>query len=76
MISAVFVDRPRLAIVVAILTTLAGLLALLREFVAKGAQFIVATHAPILLAYPGARLYSFDAPGGGPPPGAPTGPGG
>jgi predicted ATPase len=44
-----------------------GLLALMREFVAKGAQFIVATHAPILLAYPGARLYSFDEPGGGPP---------
>jgi predicted ATPase len=26
-----------------------------------GAQFIVATHSPILLAYPGARIYSFDA---------------
>jgi predicted ATPase len=37
-----------------------GLLALMREAVAEGAQFIVATHAPILLAYPGARLYSFD----------------
>lgn len=44
-----------------------GLLALMREFVAKGAQFVVATHAPILLAYPGARLYSFDEPGAGPP---------
>lgn len=37
-----------------------GLLALMREYAARGAQFVVATHAPILLAYPGARLYSFD----------------
>ena len=42
-----------------------GLIALMREFVAQGAQFVVATHAPILLAYPGARLYAFDAPEGG-----------
>jgi predicted ATPase len=27
---------------------------------AKGAQFIIATHSPILLACPGARIYSFD----------------
>ncbi len=26
----------------------------------KGAQFIIATHSPILLACPGARIYSFD----------------
>lgn len=48
-----------------------ALLALVKEFVALGAQFVVATHAPILLAYPGARLYSFDGPpdaaGGAPP---------
>jgi predicted ATPase len=37
-----------------------ALLALLREAVAAGGQVIMATHAPILLAYPGARLYSFD----------------
>ena len=37
-----------------------GLLALMKEYVDRGAQFVVATHAPILLAYPGARLYSFD----------------
>ena len=37
-----------------------GLLALMQEYVGRGAQFIVATHAPILLAYPDARLYSFD----------------
>ncbi|GJG86043.1 ABC transporter ATP-binding protein [Gemmatimonadetes bacterium T265] len=37
-----------------------GLLAMMKEYVGRGAQFVVATHAPILLAYPGARLYSFD----------------
>lgn len=37
-----------------------GLLGLMQDYVAQGAQFVVATHAPILLAYPGARLYSFD----------------
>ena len=26
-----------------------------------GAQFIIATHSPILLAYPSARIFSFDA---------------
>jgi predicted ATPase len=44
-----------------------ALLALMKAYVARGAQFVVATHAPILLAYPGARLYSFDEPGGAPP---------
>ncbi len=41
-----------------------ALLALIKEYVALGAQFVVATHAPILLAYPGARLYAFEDPGG------------
>ena len=27
-----------------------------------GAQFIIATHSPILLACPGARIFSFDDP--------------
>ena len=27
----------------------------------EGAQFIIATHSPILLACPGARIFSFDA---------------
>lgn len=40
-----------------------GLLALVGEYAARGAQFVVATHAPILLAYPGARLYTFDGDG-------------
>jgi predicted ATPase len=37
-----------------------GLLALLAEMVRLGGQFIIATHSPIVLAYPGATLYSFD----------------
>jgi len=38
-----------------------ALLALLRQMVAEDCQVIVATHSPILLAYPGAALWSFDA---------------
>jgi predicted ATPase len=37
-----------------------ALLALVADLVAEGAQFIIATHSPILLAYPGAEIYSFD----------------
>jgi len=37
-----------------------ALLALMADMLAQDAQFIVATHSPILLAYPGARIYSFD----------------
>lgn len=38
-----------------------GLLKLLQEMSALGhAQFIIATHSPILLAFPGANIYSFD----------------
>lgn len=37
-----------------------ALLALLKEMVALDAQFIIATHSPIILAYPGAVIYSFD----------------
>jgi predicted ATPase len=43
-----------------------GLLALLRrmhDLVADGSQFVVATHAPMLMAYPGARIYALDAAG-------------
>jgi predicted ATPase len=39
-----------------------ALLAMLGEMVAQGSQFIVATHSPILLSYPGAVIYSFDDP--------------
>ncbi len=37
------------------------LLKLLIRTSRAGAQFIIATHSPILLACPGARIYSFDA---------------
>ncbi|HEX2191047.1 MAG TPA: AAA family ATPase, partial [Longimicrobiaceae bacterium] len=37
-----------------------ALLALMSDAVAEGGQFVVATHSPILLAFPGARIYSFD----------------
>ncbi len=37
-----------------------GLLALLLEMVKQDAQFVIATHSPILLAYPDAVIYSFD----------------
>ncbi|MDC6168108.1 AAA family ATPase [Paucibacter sp. XJ19-41] len=33
------------------------------ELVRKGSQFIIATHSPILLAYPRARILQFDAAG-------------
>ncbi|HEX2717400.1 MAG TPA: AAA family ATPase, partial [Gemmatimonadaceae bacterium] len=36
------------------------LLALLMDVTARGAQFIVATHSPIVLGYPGAQIFSFD----------------
>ena len=37
-----------------------ALMLLLRDMLAKGAQCIIATHSPILLAYPGAAIWSFD----------------
>ena len=37
-----------------------GLMAMMTDMVAQDAQFIVATHSPILLAFPGARILSFD----------------
>lgn len=37
-----------------------ALLALIKEMVAKDCQFIIATHSPMLLAYPNATIYSFD----------------
>jgi predicted ATPase len=39
-----------------------GLLALIKTMVEEqNAQFIIATHSPVLMAYPGATIYSFDA---------------
>ena len=40
-----------------------GLLRRMRELALDGAQFVVATHSPILLAYPGALIYEL-LPGG------------
>ena len=37
-----------------------SLLAMIFDLVAEGAQFIIATHSPMLLAFPDARIYSFD----------------
>lgn len=37
-----------------------GFLSLLKEMVAREAQFIIATHSPILMALPGAEILSFD----------------
>jgi predicted ATPase len=33
---------------------------MLGDMVRQDAQFIVATHSPIVLAFPGARIYCFD----------------
>lgn len=35
-------------------------LAMVREGVRQGGQFIIATHSPILMAIPGARIFAFD----------------
>lgn len=37
-----------------------ALIAMLGEMTQAGAQFIVASHSPVLLAFPGATIYSFD----------------
>lgn len=38
-----------------------ALMAMLKEMV-EDSQFIIATHSPMLLAFPGAEIYTFDAP--------------
>jgi predicted ATPase len=37
-------------------------LSLLKQMVTKSCQFIIATHSPILMAYPDAQILSFDGP--------------
>ena len=37
-----------------------GLIAMLKDMVNEDAQFIIATHSPILLAFPDATIYTFD----------------
>lgn len=39
-----------------------GLLAMIKDALDAGGQFIIATHAPILMAIPGATIFSFDDP--------------
>lgn len=38
-----------------------ALMAMISDMVTQEGQFIVATHSPILLAFPGAKIYSFDS---------------
>ena len=38
-----------------------ALLAMIGNMVAQDAQFIIATHSPMLLAFPDAQIYSFDS---------------
>jgi predicted ATPase len=45
-----------------------GLIAMLKDMVGEGGQFLIATHSPILLAYPGATIISFDRTPIGPAP--------
>ena len=37
-----------------------GLVAMIRDMVEQGGQFLIATHSPILAAIPGATIYDFD----------------
>ena len=37
-----------------------ALMALMHEMVARDGQFVIATHSPILLAFPGATIFDFD----------------
>ena len=37
-----------------------ALMALMHDMLARDGQFIIATHSPVLLAFPGATIYSFD----------------
>jgi predicted ATPase len=37
-----------------------ALMVMLQEMLSQDAQFVIATHSPILLAFPGATIYSFD----------------
>jgi predicted ATPase len=43
-------------------TRVLALLALLQDSVAAGSQFVIATHSPILAAFPGASIRVFDGP--------------
>ncbi len=53
-------DEPEAALSPARLLTLLGQM---HELVEEDSQFIIATHSPILMAYPGARIYQLDQDG-------------
>jgi predicted ATPase len=53
-------DEPEAALSV---TGTLALLAVIADAAAAGAQFIIATHSPVLLALPGARIYEFSEDG-------------
>jgi predicted ATPase len=36
---------------------------MLHDYVQRGGQFVIATHSPIIMAYPDARIYSFGSDG-------------
>jgi predicted ATPase len=38
-------------------------LGLLHDYVKRGGQFVIATHSPIIMAYPDACIYSLDGEG-------------
>jgi predicted ATPase len=38
-----------------------ALLAMIGDMVEEKTQFVIATHSPILMAYPGAKIFSFDS---------------
>src|ERR1700738_2156041 len=60
MLSSIFVDRPRLAIVIALVTTIAGLLALLSISIAQYPD-IVPPQVAVTTFYPGASSAVVDA---------------
>ena len=60
MISAIFVDRPRLAVVIALVITIAGALALLRIPVAQFPD-IVPPQVQVSATYPGASAAVVEA---------------
>lgn len=37
-----------------------ALMSLMNDYIEQGVQFIIATHSPILMAFPGADIYTFD----------------
>ena len=41
-------------------TSQLGLIAMIKQMIGLRAQFVVATHSPMLMAFPGARILSFD----------------